>query len=67
MIKQDPENENYWLYLHIFSRNNEQDNNMNKKALFKAYDINPSNELVLNSLIAYYFHTCDYVKFFKVL
>jgi hypothetical protein len=40
---------------------------MSKKALFKAYDINPSNELVLNSLIAYYFHTCDYVKFFKVL
>lgn len=53
LIKLDPGNELYWLYLYIFTQISSP--LISKSALFKAYDINPSSSLVLNSLISFYF------------
>jgi tetratricopeptide (TPR) repeat protein len=66
LIKKDPENAKYWIFLHIFTKN-EKTSDMSKKALFRAYDIDPTNSLVLNSLIAYYYQNKEFVKFFKAV
>lgn len=65
LIKKDPENENYWVYLHIFTKNSEP--NISKQALFKAYETNLSSSFVLNSLISFYFENKEFGKFFKAL
>jgi hypothetical protein len=68
LIKKDSENAKYWIFYHIFTRN--QDTNAqetSKKALFRAYDIDPTNSLVLNSLIAYYYKNKEFVKFVKAI
>ena len=59
LIRQDPENDKYWIYLYLYTKN--------AKALFKAYDINPGNSLVLNYLIVHYYRSKDFVKFFRAI
>lgn len=59
LIRQDPENDKYWIYLYLYSKN--------PKALFKAYDINPGSSLVLNCLIAHYYRSKEFVKFFRAI
>jgi len=65
LIKKEPENAKYWIFMHIFTKDTKED--MSKKALFRAYDIDPTNFLVLNSLIAFYFKNKEYIKFFKAI
>ena len=59
LIRQDPENDKYWIYFYLYTKN--------AKALFKAYDINPGNSLVLNCLIVHYYRSKDFVKFFRAI
>lgn len=56
LIKKEPENAKYWVFLHIFTAD-DSDSEISMKALFRAYDIDPTNSLALNCLIAFYYQS----------
>ena len=51
--------------LHIFTA--EIDPETSKKALFKAYDLNPADLAVMNCLLSYYLRTRQQTKFYHTL
>lgn len=53
------EDEELWLLGHLLSGD--------QRYLFKAYEINKSNQNVLNALIAYYYIQKQYKKMFKLI
>ena len=66
LIKKESENAKYWVFLHIFTADDKK-SDTSKKALFRAYDIDPTNSLVLNCLIAFYYQSNQFGKFFKAI
>lgn len=63
LIRKDDMNETYWVHLHLYI----EDEDKSRKALLKAYSINPANPLVLNSLMSFYLKRKVFSKFFHVL
>lgn len=56
-------NEDLWIHLHLFTPGED----VSSKALFKAYDINPSSALVLNCLLTHYLSSGQISQFFQAL
>ena len=62
LLRNDPMDEDLWVHLHLFTSGEES-----TKALFKAYDINPSSALVLNCLLTHYLSSGQIAQFFQAL
>jgi hypothetical protein len=60
MSEQKPE---LWIYFSIFTR----DKATQAKAIFKAYELEPTNLLVQEHLIKLYFRLGQYSKAFKMI
>ena len=60
-----PEKDEYWVLLHIITANTEPETS--KKALFKAYELNPADLTVLNCLLSYYLKKGEQTKFYHTL
>jgi hypothetical protein len=57
LIKADPANELYWIMMYLLRGKSEKNSAQEQRAvkfMFKAYEINPSNHLVLSCLIGHY-------------
>ena len=52
----------YWVYLHLFTAHSDLE--ISKRAMFKAYSLNPSNPIVIACFLVHYYTQKDYAKFF---
>ena len=70
LIKIDTSNEIYWIMMYLVRGKIEKDSVQEQRAIkfmFKAYDINPSNHLVLSCLIRHYNSLGQFKQMFKIL
>mmetsp|Transcript_6339 Transcript_6339/g.10304 ORF Transcript_6339/g.10304 Transcript_6339/m.10304 type:complete len:209 (-) Transcript_6339:1437-2063(-) len=58
-------NEIYWVYIHLFTT--QSNPALSKKALFKAYSLNPANPTVIAALLTHYYTNKELSKFFHAL
>lgn len=59
----NPASANLWVHFHIFT----QDQFVKSQAIYKAYEIDPENTFVQETLLRHYLRTQQWQKGFKVL